>query len=826
MEDKVLDEFHQKMSFERINNSSEYESFLQKTYKEILFEISFNYENYRKYSPKLLSSLETNNSHSIVYSIDLFFDLFYQLIFVKDFKTIDLSNLNNVGDKETIEKMLLIFDETYSRNSQQRISDGSFDISSLSIEDKNKMISLISWKIKEDSKQINWNQKLVKDTMIHLVFLRQLLVSLSNAELFYHIIGNFLDRLASSEYFQAGRDICEEIIISSYKDGIAELGFFNTFKFYSNTGSIHTSLFYANLGLVCILQKEPPYPDKYIKELIGQGMKLFRNVHLSNFSIKIFDSIPKELKLSNYEKRSLTHTYLTNFLFLHDSKFPSLFLDFLNSEREQILSGGINDALPLLLTLYNVKKMYPNADFSQTGFGFYLNVFESIIPPDIIKKQKDIIEGKGVVLKEYLKESLIKLNETRYSTDFVYDNEQAIKISNRLIHYSVENGDAASFFLSMLIKSDYSILFRPKKGEELSLLILPDIDINSLDILYENQPVFIKSLPVSSNTSLSLLAFSEGKVYQLQLFNKEYQLSALSNWDYQSFKHLINDDFFINLRFSESIKDSSGVRLVSPEEYIEQEKEIASSIDFARLDINENAKSFFIVKDMFISNFPHNLFLNQKGDFIAKSIPVTNVLSTEWLLQTIGFTPLHKNYSKSIWIPTENGDFILNLLNSKIDSIVHHYKFNVFNQIELPKPLSSDINIVCSHGAKNISEVQVVFQENNPTYDLDSIIGKGKILIFFVCYSGSMKTEFFKNNVTSLVKRFIAKGYDSVVAPFWGLDATIPGYWLPEFLSSIDNGLNVSEAVFNANRKVYELYPTPAAWACLHLYGNPNLRIE
>ena len=89
-----------------------------------------------------------------------------------------------------------------------------------------------------------------------------------------------------------------------------------------------------------------------------------------------------------------------------------------------------------------------------------------------------------------------------------------------------------------------------------------------------------------------------------------------------------------------------------------------------------------------------------------------------------------------------------------------------------------------------------------------------------------MKTEFFRNNITSLIKRFISKGYEAVIAPFWALDVTIPRYWLPEFLTEIDNGSTISSAVFKANQRVYERYPTLAAWACLHLYGNPNFIIE
>jgi hypothetical protein len=272
--------------------------------------------------------------------------------------------------------------------------------------------------------------------------------------------------------------------------------------------------------------------------------------------------------------------------------------------------------------------------------------------------------------------------------------------------------------------------------------------------------------------------------------------------------------------------DKGQIRLVSPEEFNDEEIEIINFLSFTKLPIPDEAKSVLFVKDMQLSNFPHNLFLNQHNQLISKKNPVTNVLSTEWLLQTADAKSLAKNYNKSIWIPTESGDFALNYLYGNIEQTLVDASFEVFQELQLIKPLSADINIVCSHGAKNISETQIVYHEDEATYDLDKIIGNGKILIFFVCYSGSLKTEFFRNNVTSLVKRFIAQGYEAVIAPYWALDVTVPKYWLPELLNSLYAGQPISQAMHNANRKVYDQYPTPAAWACLHLYGNPNLQIE
>ena len=54
----------------------------------------------------------------------------------------------------------------------------------------------------------------------------------------------------------------------------------------------------------------------------------------------------------------------------------------------------------------------------------------------------------------------------------------------------------------------------------------------------------------------------------------------------------------------------------------------------------------------------------------------------------------------------------------------------------------------------------------------------------------------------------------------------IPKIWLSNFMASLYEGLSVNYSVFKANQSVSEEYQTPAAWACMHLYGNPHLAIK
>ena len=175
MDEKIVHDFHHKMTDERLNGHHNHENELKRLYREILSGMATDYSEYRKHVPKFLSSLEANNEHSVSYSILLFFELYEQLMVTRQFRFFDLSIMNHDADDDTLEKMKPIFEATYSKNNQQRLSEENFDISTLSDNDKREMAALIISKLQADSKQLNWNRDMVDVTMMQFTFLRQLL---------------------------------------------------------------------------------------------------------------------------------------------------------------------------------------------------------------------------------------------------------------------------------------------------------------------------------------------------------------------------------------------------------------------------------------------------------------------------------------------------------------------------------------------------------------------------------------------------------------------------------------------------------------------------
>lgn len=611
--DFITKSFYTKLNNERINESNEFEQDITAEYYLILEILSQDFDNYRKYSPRILSALENNKTKGISYSISVFFNLYKQVL-QKDIVKLDTSVANTTITEETKENFFQSLKEIFEAGTKQkiRISDFNLPLDKLSKEEKNEIISLIIGIIQEVSKKINWNGDESETVMMQLPFLRSLLIQTDNEELFYYVIGIFIDRLNSSEYHQAARDFVEEILKASFNDEISEFGFFNSFRCYSSQGSAHTAILFANVSLY-IANKKGSITNKYLQEIIWQVIKYFREIKFSKFAVHVYESIPSNLFNSSYERRSIDHTYFTALLRLQNEELPRMILDYLNKEREEIIQGGVLDCTPWLITLYNIRRIFPKGDYSPTGLGFYINVFESIVPNEVSNKYKSIIEGNAEFLKDELKKSLIKLEATRYTSDIIYDTNPAIKISNRLIEQSFENEDFEAILLAMIIKSDFSLSFVQKESEEITPFKIPSDQLDEFDKIYGNIKELNKELDTFDLQTFIWLPVTEGKVFQLTYSDKKFTYTALDKWNWSNYQKLLQKGFFSSLSFDETTRDSSGaIRELFEEDYFESSKEIKDELSICEINTKDFGDRIFIIKDMELAEFPHNLFLDDK----------------------------------------------------------------------------------------------------------------------------------------------------------------------------------------------------------------------
>lgn len=367
--EQELNNYHDVLTAQHIGVNDYKFDDLVNHFRKLIGLVSESYEDYRRYIPRFLSLLEKNDSTSIAIMGESFFDFLDQLGEKSDFTKLDTSFINHPYESEISESLFKAFEDTAVDNGQIRISNFVLNKEKLSEETKLGIISSISDFITAKAKTLEWDEETIEIVLIQLASIHDLLKDQNEIYLFYYMLGAVFDRLSSSEYFQQSRDLAEEIILASYNDEVSHLGYLNSFRCYSNNSSSIASLLYANLCLHKSLSGKSELQAKFIKELIWHSMKFFRNISLNRHVERIYKSLPNGIDWDEYEKRSLEHTYLTSLLSVKDPKLPSKFLEFLQRNREDIIKSGLNDCLPLLISLYNVKRIYPQANFSSTGLG-------------------------------------------------------------------------------------------------------------------------------------------------------------------------------------------------------------------------------------------------------------------------------------------------------------------------------------------------------------------------------------------------------------------------------------------------------------------------
>lgn len=821
---EALDDFRTKLISTHLGINVVSNSSLKIIFKKIIALIVSDYEMYRKYIGSLLLVLEENDGTSIDIILDSYLEMQDKLIQSNNAQIWDQSVFKI--DYEVTQELETVIEGAFKNNPIVRISDFKFDLTGVSKAEKEGLISATIDVLENAAKNLNWNEDLIQGAMLQLAMLRSLLNDLGDKHSTYFLTGIVLDRLASSQFHQQSRDVSEELLLASYKDCFSHLGYFNYFRSYSNNSSVVSGLLYVNLSLTAAAEGKEIIFDKFIKDVIMQSIKFFRNISFYPLAQRLYKSLPANINFSKYEKRSLAHSYFLNQLRVHDQTLPSQIGDFLNEHREDILSTGVNDATPWLITLYNVRRIYPGSDFEKNGLNLYVKIFESVVPEEKVKNIKSIIDGNNREIKPQLRQALVHLHQTRNSSDVIQDNEMAIRMASRSIESAVKENDVEMLLLAMIVKSDYSFIFSEKTKAEIAPLEIPKQNIEAFENIYGSESATVEKLLDKSEFSFLWLMTTEGKYYQLALNDSTFSSNRLQKWNHGQLVKLLDSDFFSGFEFDDSIKTATGVRMIFPEEHVEQSEHYKVQFAFACVEKQDKSVPIFIVMDNDLAGFPHNLFLDHKGEFLFLQRPVCNILSTEWYLKYSEKKYLAADFSKAIWIPTEGGDFAINHLFGKLENFLNESNFHIETSISPDNAIVSEINIITAHGASDIAIKKIIFPDENPRINLSKFLGDGKVLILFICHSGSLKSTPFKNSISTIIKDYVTSGYCAVIAPFWALHINIPPIWLPVFIESLAAGMRIVDAVHKANLKVFEQYPTLAAWACMHLYGDPHIAIK
>ncbi|SHN44043.1 hypothetical protein [Chitinophaga sp. CF418] len=814
---KTLDRY---LTEEVLHNSNEHETKIITLISEISQEFISSYDIQKKWGSELFQVYEKHGIKSVAHLSSCQGFLYNKL------QSLEIERLNLsfwIGELDTNEQFKIVQKAIakmgQSGISKYRISD--FIDLQLTISERKEIGSLLIKCLNLHNGQFRLSDNEIESFFIQLSIVRNICITEKKEDSFYVLLDSYIDLLYRAGDYQLSRGIAEDALVCGYFDHKIDLGYNLAFKVYASTGAAAQALHYSICAMTSAITKGK-ISDYWYQILISQTMKLYRNCKIYSLAIDIYRNRPKNWALNEH---ALTYIYFTCLLGNEEALLPSTVVDYLNKHREEIIPSGVPNIMQWITLLYNIIHYYPTSHTGIEESKMYISVFEKIVGPDNAIGIKDIFEGTIEKLSQRLKTSLTDLSATITGVDFATDNTHARFISDQLIVKSFKVRNPEEYLLCMIVNADFTICFKNTTINATLPLWNRKKNFEEVYYSFENIKHYFKSL---DNHTILWLGTNKVEVLpmtcqnEMFLFHQDaiFTISAINNW----YEANINTLPFVE--YKRLI--SGGNAHKTEEELISEEILLAADLQSTSIDI-QSIERLLIIKDYELARFPHNLLINKSGQFISSLIPTFNILSTEWIMGRSNQT-LPKKYSKSIWIPTDSGDMALNYLYSYIEDTINTHKFDIATTKVPSKQLQSDLNIVAAHGSEDINTFPAFHAKSEEgrlsIVDIKGVIGSGKILILFVCHSGSMRSDFLRNRVATLVREALQSGYEAVIAPFWALNISIVKFWLPAFLESFDSGKELIDAVYDGNTAVKNEYPTPKAYACLHAYGNPFFRVH
>ena len=604
-----------------------------------------SYEKQREFISQILFVYEEYPDHFISNLFTLFLNGMND---IKSLRTeqLDLSFWEKDFDIDVVYKDFKVFLEQNMRDSQAvRLSHDLILIGDVS--KSVRYLQLIHKLISHQSIRHTISADDVTGVMLQLWMARNIARAIDRKELFYFLTSIFLDGLHHTQNYQFARDIAEECLICAYKDGMPEYGYYLSFKVFAATSSSITALHYALVANTAFMRKGV-LSDYVLKNYFWEAIKFARNIKLIPFAISLFENRPLNVSYSIYENNKLHHAYYSSLFYLKDKQLPGQIINYIDKTKEDIIETGEHEVLPWLSLLLTIKKNYSSNDYDAEHTERYIELFRRIVTPQNYDKIHTTLFGELNETSAALRKALLSLSFTRNPSDFITDNKLALQVSHRNILQSFHKEDVEAYLLSMILQSDFSIVFKDKETQ----LIMPIHESYKSKNFEEEYytPAFLKSF-IQAHIECDILWLGTDNHKILPLYYCNQQFSFLND----RVRNLIDAFTYArdNIKYLPlKTRTEKGAEKLF-EDYAQEESFLKKDISFLSLPIQPE-QPLLLIKDIESSAFPHNLITTQ-NDFVSNLVPVCNVMSLEWLIETTTVN-LPSHPSTSIWIPIESGD--------------------------------------------------------------------------------------------------------------------------------------------------------------------------
>lgn len=693
----------------------------------------------------------------------------------------------------------------------------------LTFEERKLMASYCVKTVQMLGLKANWDGNIINGQTMLMTIMYSICKHDNVMDFFFNWANNILDRLNTSSQYQLARDFAESLMMIGHQEGMIAECYYDASRAYIGARHVLGGLLYLNISLLD-LQKKNVVPKELAYDIIWQMLKIMREArfHKQDLIDKLL-KMYEGLGMDDYKTLSVYHTVFGIELYGSIEDTAKHIEAFLCDKRDVVCSNMEHSAVPWYSLISALRQVGAKGDYP------VMDWFEGMMKAILLQNENEKMvkfydenEDKSALLME----ELAKLETTRNPEDIGQDSYRALVLAKDVIEKAVADNKPADFILAMRPKSDFSFAMTDKKLEgDFKKVDVVDPKTEDCNLPYGEIDCLAWLLRMEKSDCVMWIGKGNSKVFRMTLLGGMYkfdELSAISAIDADK----LQKETIGKLVFSQTERDRSDTIYIKNELELKSEAEqIYQQMKDCTIAVPNIVNRIFFVKDMAVSAIPHQLMIDERtGKFVGESWPSANVISTEFLIKSNFNDPLPKGYNKSYWSPL-NKETTFWGIKEGLKQVFEDYQFDVDDNDEPAMPLHADLNIVCAHGADNISDSEWFYAGGTPIFNSKRAVGSGKVLVLFVCHSGSITHQYYDHTMHTIIKRYLRMGYSSVVAPMWSLNTDIIKIWLPVFMKIVDDGGYVVDAVFQANMEVKKQFITPSAWACLHLFGNPYMKI-
>jgi len=645
---------------------------------------------------------------------------------------------------------------------------------------------------------------------------------------FYSGCSNVIELLNNAYHYQKAKDLAEEILFLSVRDGQHAYGWRVLFDCYVQQNNfreaaLYGCLFFAALGG----GRQVEY--SLFKGGIYTLLKFFRNFSYREFFYRLYEQIG-QLGFEEIDRIPFDAAFYSVKLQELSVRVDAMedIYAYIDGHGEAFDRLGTYIVMPWLGLLYNLKRLRI-VGLYDTVFNLdaYIERLEQYCEPGTVDGIRAKILGEGGQTKAQFIQYLMNAFETRDPADMTYEIGRLTVPANVLIRQSLADGDLEGVLLSSLVLSDQTFVYKvTAAGKKEPLIKERDSELESRLMHYQDYLLSaIRLLP--GQLLVWMFNYDEKEACLFVDSDRRVSAAVLDGAIRRDLRRWTKDisRFHFN---AEGLSLSAYDLTVQERDY----EDTLALFGKAAVPYTGEFKEMLVCFSTELSAIPHNLLVQGK-DFIAADKPVANIISLEYFAGHNERFVIPESFRMSAWIPIDDGNTTIAFGHGLLEEALAKYHATIQTRRYPDKALDGDINVFLAHGIRESAGFKFVRSGDGGDTSIiypSQIFGSGTIAILFICNSGSAEDDLYSNQIISFSADLLKTGYKAVISSFWPYDVTMCRRWFAVFIDQLVCGATVNWAVFEANRRLAEYNETtsqafyaPAGRFAMHLYGNPNI---